>query len=180
MALRCGAESTYAFPLDLIVPDPNSAVRLGNYREEKSDAHRLLHFGAEVIPTNDYKYVRGSHPYLIVSNQYATIPDEMAAKKIFNLERATRAANPKESEWSIYMTPSAALVPISGSQAVADNNGPISKSTLGDCLARISELAGLRYEVDNNRIFIDLKSDEQNAQQSVPEYPPQGVGSSAP
>ena len=180
MALRCGAESTYAFPLDLIVPDPNSAVRLGNYREEKSDAHRLLHFGAEVIPTNDYKYVRGSHPYLIVSNQYATIPDEMAAKKIFNLERATRAANPKESEWSIYMTPSAALVPISGSQAVADNNGPISKSTLGDCLARISELAGLRYEVDNNRIFIDLKADEQNAQQSVPAYVAQGAPSAEP
>ena len=160
MALRVGAEPTNEFPLDLIVPDPNSAVRLGNYREEKSYAHRLLHFGTEVIPTNDYKYIPGSHPYYIVSNQYATIPDEMAVDKIFNLERATRAANPKENEWSIYMTPSVALVPISGRQAAADNNGPISKSTLGDCLARISKLAGLRYEVFNDRVLIDLKTDD--------------------
>ena len=180
MSLRVSAEPIDEFPLNLIVPEPNCAVRLGRYTEE-GYAHKLATGGVQLLwakaVAHRDKPGEGSFDYPLL---YTTIPDEIAANKIFNLERATRAANPKENEWSIYMTPSAALVPISGRQAAAENSDPISKSTLGNCLARISKLAGLRYEVFNDRIFIDLKTDEQNAQQSVPGYPPQGVGSPEP
>ena len=180
MVLRVGAEPTNEFPLNLIVPEPNCAVHLGEYRDE-SDAHQWASGGTEIISAKaiGHRIKPGEGPF-DYPFQCTTIPDEMAANKIFNLERATRAANPKANEWSIYMTPSAALVQISGIQAAAENSGPISKSTLGNCLARISKVAGLRYEVFNNRIFIDIKIDEQNAQQSVPGYPPQGVGSPEP
>ena len=142
MALWVGAEPIEEHPLNLIVPAPDSAVRLA---------------------------------------WFETTPDETVAEKIMNLERATRNANPTAKEWAIYLTPSAALVPIKGWVANLDRpDTPIPEATLGECLIRIFNISGLRYEVMNARILIDIKTNEQNAQQSGAGYPPQGVGSPDP
>ena len=144
LALRVVAEPMEEYPLNLIIPAPDSAVRLARFE---------------------------------------TTPDETVAEKIMHLERAAREANPNAKEWSIYLTPAAALVTIKGWPAYMggpEDATPIPEATLGECLMRIFNSAGLRYEIFNARVLIDVKPDKQNAQQSVPGYPPQGVGSPEP
>ena len=144
MVLRVVAEPVEVHPLNLIVPAPDSAVRLARFE---------------------------------------TTPDETVAEKIMHLERATREANPTAKEWSIYLTPAAALVPIKGWPAYMggpEDATPIPEATLGECLLRLFNTAGLRYEIFNARVLVDVKKNEENAQQAGPAYPPQGVGSADP
>jgi len=86
------------------------------------------------------------------------MPDETVMDKIRNLERVTKDANPAAKEWSIYLTPTAALIPIKGWQAVTNSpDTPLPEATLERCLEWISKTAGLRYEVFDSKILIDAK-----------------------
>lgn len=114
---------------------------------------------------------------------YANTPDETVVQKVQHLERVTKEANPTAEAWAIYLTPDAALVPIKGWQADMNRpDTPLPRATLRDCLTWLSTVAGLRFEVVDYKVLIDLKEEKQTAQPAGGAYvaPAAGAPSAHP
>ena len=92
---------------------------------------------------------------------FKATPDETVLDKVKNLEQATRQANPEAKEWSIYLTPAAASISIKGWQADMNRpDTPRPEGTLAECLQSLANRAGLRYDVLNGKVLIDVAKKE--------------------
>jgi hypothetical protein len=94
---------------------------------------------------------------------YNDTPDETVLEKVRQLETVTRAANTNAADWTIFLSPAAAILPVKGWKADMNRpDTPLPEATLGECLQWLCRhVPELRFEVLDGRVLIQTKKQKQ-------------------